>query len=195
MLYDLKTILGLIAVGMTVWAHLPYFVHTLRGTNKPHVFTWVIWSLLTGIAFAAQVAGQAGPGAWVTGVTGVICVAITIVAFRQGEKDITRSDWIMFIAGLAAIPAWVLTSDPFWSVLIVVGIDACAFWPTFRKSWHKPHEENSFMYGFNIPRHSVALCALETVSPVTALYPATLLVLNVIMYAMLKLRRRTMAQA
>ncbi len=188
---DPKTLLGITAVLMTVAAHIPYFLTTLKGTNKPHIFTWVIWSLLTFIAFAAQVAGHAGPGAWVTGVTGLICVIITVVAFRQGEKHITRGDWIMFLCGLAAIPAWMVTSNPLWSVLIVVAIDASAFWPTFRKSWNNPHQENSFMYGFNIPRHIIALCSMRELSFITASYPAMLLAMNLIMYVMLKTRRRT----
>lgn len=191
---DYKAYLALLAVGMTVAAHIPYLATTLKGTNKPHIFTWVIWSLLTFIAFAAQITGGAGPGAWVTGVTGLICLVITAAALRTGERDITRSDWVMFIAGLAAIPVWAVTSDPLWSVIIVVGIDAAAFWPTFRKSWHRPFEENSFMYGFNIPRHCASLLSLQVFSPVTALYPGMLLVMNTVMYIMLKLRRRLAVQ-
>jgi chromate transport protein ChrA len=190
MIPDPKTLLGIAAVLMTVAAHIPYFLTTLNGTNIPHIFTWVIWTLLTFIAFAAQVAGNAGPGAWVTGVTGLICVIITIAAFRQGEKHITRGDWIMFIAGLAAIPAWMVTSNPLWSVLIVVAIDASAFWPTFRKSWHRPHQENSFMYGFNVPRHIIALSSMQELSFITASYPAMLLAMNLVMYVMLKTRRK-----
>lgn len=189
---DTKTILGLLAVLMTIWAHIPYLLQTLRGTNKPHVFTWVIWTLLTGIAFAAQLTGQAGAGAWATGVTCVICLIITIAAIKHGEKDITRSDWAMFLLGLAAIPLWLATSDPVWSIWLVTLIDCSAFYPTFRKSWLKPHEENSFMYGFNIPRHVMTLAAISNFSLVTALYPAALLAMNVIMYVMLKLRRQSL---
>lgn len=187
--FDYKTVLGLVAVCMTIAAHIPYLLTTLKGSNKPHVFTWVIWTFLTWIAFAGQVAGGAGAGAWVTGVTGAICVVITAATLRRGEKDITASDWIMFLCGLTAIPAWLITNDPVWSIVIVTGIDCSAFYPTFRKSWLRPHEENSFMYGFNIPRHMVALSALGHISLTTALYPAALLAMNVIMYVMLRSRR------
>jgi hypothetical protein len=77
-------------------------------------------------------------------------------------------------------------------MLVVTGIDCAAFWPTFRKSWRAPHHENSFMYGFNIPRHMITIAALQTVSPTTAIYPAALLAMNAIMYAMLKARRRAL---
>lgn len=189
---DYKVALGLIAVAMTIWAHIPYFLDTIKGINKPHIFTWIIWSLLTFIAFAAQISGGAGIGAWVTGVTGLICVAIMVAAFHKGEKYITRSDWIMFLAGLSAIPVWIATDDPLLAVIIVTAIDVAAVYPTFRKSWEKPWEENSFMYGFNIPRHVCSIASLQILSPVTALYPAGLLLMNIVMYIMLKARRKTL---
>jgi hypothetical protein len=189
MMEDYKIVLGSIAVIMTIWAHIPYFFETLKGTNKPHVFTWIIWTLLTGIAFAAQLEGKAGPGAWATGITALICVIITVAAIRNGSKDITRTDWVMFLGGLLAIPLWMLTDNPVWSIWIVTLIDCSAFYPTFRKSWHRPMEENTFMYGFNIPRHTLTLAAISTVSVTTVLYPAALLLMNALMYLMLKLRR------
>lgn len=179
---------------MTVWAHIPYLFHTVRGTNKPHIFTWVIWTLLTGIAACAQWAGGAGAGGWVTFFTAAMCVAILLATLRNGEKHITRGDWIMFLAGLAAIPVWALTDNPVWSVWIITLIDLAATYPTFRKSWLRPHEENSFMYGLNIPRHAVGLMAIEIYSVTTTLYPAALLFMNIVMYAMLKMRRMHLAR-
>lgn len=186
---DYKAILGIAAVAMTVAAHLPYLRATLRGDTRPHLFTWIIWTLLGFIAFAGQVAGRAGPGCWVTGVTAVICVVITAAAWRQADRHATRGDWVMFLGGLAAIPLWLVTNDPLWSMILVCLIDGSAFVPTMRKAWHRPDQENSFMYGFNLPRHVVALAALRDVTLTTALYPAMLLAMNGATYAMLKLRR------
>lgn len=144
---------------------------------------------MTFIAFAAQLSGGGGMGAWVTGVTSIVCLIISIAAWRKGEKNITRGDTIMFIAGLSAIPVWAMTSDPLLAVIIVTVIDVSAVYPTFRKAWHKPFEENSFMYGFNVPRHMLSIASLQTLSWVTALYPAALLLMNAVMYVMLKFRR------
>lgn len=188
--FDYKITLGVIAAAMTIWAHVPYLLQTIKGTNKPHVFTWVIWTVLTGIAACAQWAGGAGAGSWVTFFTAAMCVAILFATLRNGEKHITKSDWVMFLAGLTAIPAWTLTDDPVWSVLIITLIDLAAIYPTFRKSWIKPLEENSFMYGLNVPRHMIGLMAIQHYSVTTTLYPAMLVVMNLGMYAMLKMRRK-----
>jgi len=192
MLADYKIWIGIIAAVMTLAAHIPYLIDTWRGTNKPHMFTWIIWTLLTFIMLAAQVTGGAGAGAWSTGMVLIPCGAIMFLSFTwRGEKDITRSDWIMFVAGIASIPLWAVTDDPLWSVVLICAIDALAFGPTFRKAWRKPHEEATFMYGLNVPRHALATLAISHYSLVTALYPVMLVVMNAAMYLMLKLRRRT----
>lgn len=186
---DIKTYLGITAALMTVAAHVPYLRHTFNATNKLHIFTWIIWTILTGIAFCIQWSEQAGPGAWVTGLTAIICLIITLAALRSGEKNITRSDWFMFLAALTAIPLWAVTNSPLVSIILVTVIDCSAFVPTCRKSWHKPFEENSFMYGFNIPRHVISIFSIANLSVVTALYPCGLLLMNIITYVMLKMRR------
>jgi exosortase/archaeosortase len=186
---DYKIICGSIAAALTFVAHIPYIVTILRGTNKPHMFTWIIWTLLTFIVLAAQIVGGAGPGAWSTAAVLLPCLVITALSITRGEKNITRADWAMFIAGIAAIPVWILTSNPLWAVVIVVAIDALAFGPTFRKSWDKPFEENSTMYGVNIIRHSFSIAAIALYTTVTALYPIMLLVMNTSMWLMLMARR------
>jgi hypothetical protein len=75
-------------------------------------------------------------------------------------------------------------------VWIITLINLAAIYPTFRKSWIKPLEENSFMYGLNVPRHMISLMAIQHYSVTTTLYPAMLVVMNLGMYAMLKLRRK-----
>ena len=193
MLSDYKTFIGIIAVIMTLAAHIPYMRDTWRGTNKPHMFSWIIWTLMTIIILVAQIVDGAGAGAWSTAVVLIPCVFVTVLSFTwRGEKYITRSDWAMFLTGIATIPLWIVTEDPLWSVIIICAIDALAFGPTFRKGWAKPHEEATFMYGLNIPRHALSTLAISNYSLVTALYPVMLVVMNTAMYLMLKARRRVL---
>ncbi|MCB1538025.1 MAG: hypothetical protein H6865_02580 [Rhodospirillales bacterium] len=187
---DLKSWFGALAALLAVLAHVPYFIAILRGTNRPHIFTWIIWTLLTVIAASAQIVGAAGPGAWSTVVTAFMCVAITAATVKKGERDITRADWLMFAAGTAALPVWMLTSDPLWAVVIVTVIDALAFGPTIRKSWRRPDQENITMYAVNLVRHCLAIAAIAQYSLVTTLYPAMLLAMNMVMFVMLTSRRR-----
>ena len=164
-------IIGLITVIIGVALHVPYLMQTIKGSIKPHPFTWILWTLLTWIAFAAQWADGAGPGAWATGVVGLFCIAITVASIRYGFANIKRSDVIMFVIGLMTIPLWIVTKDPTWSVIIVVTIDLIAFAPTYRKSYHNPYDEPLYLYSLNVIRHGLTLFAIVNFTVATALFP------------------------
>ena len=177
---------GMIAQGLYLW-------HIFRRTIKPHIFSWVIWGLLGLIGFAAQVAANAGPGCWAMGVSSALCLVIASAGLFYGEKSITRGDWICFILLLSAIPAWMATNNPLWAVIIVSAIDTGAFYPTFRKSWMAPHQESAASFLLYALQTLLSLAALESFTWTTALYPATILTMNIILTSTLFCRRRLLA--
>ncbi|MBF0471260.1 MAG: hypothetical protein HQL48_07770, partial [Gammaproteobacteria bacterium] len=67
-----KPSLSLLAIGLTLFGFVPYIRGILRGTVKPHVFSWVIWGISTAVVFFAQVVGHGGVGAWPVGVSAII---------------------------------------------------------------------------------------------------------------------------
>jgi len=185
--------LGGIATAIALAGYIPYFRDLHAGTTKPHAFSWLVWALLTGIAFAGQVADAAGPGAWVTGFTAVVCFAVFLFALFVGEKQITRFDWVCLGLSLSAIPLWVVTATPLWSVLLITIIDAVEFLPTFRKSYFKPWEETAVTYFLSSVEFVVALTALEKFSVVTVLYPLSLVLMNGAFVVMLVQRRQQLS--
>jgi hypothetical protein len=169
---------------------IPYIRDVLKGTTRPHLFTWLVWSLMTSMAFLAQVIGGGGPGAWVTGCVAALATVVFVLSISHGETRRTRLDWLSLGGcGIAAI-AWLLTSDPTLSVVLVTAIDATAFAPTLRKSWMKPREETLVTHALSMIKHGLSIIALTRLSIVTGLYPATLLVMNVFLVTLLVTRRR-----
>ena len=90
-----KEIFGYLSLIFALMSYAPYMWSTWKGKTRPHVFTWVIWTLLMTIGTAGQYAGGAGPGAWSTTFTAISCFTIAILAVRQGDKNITRHDVII----------------------------------------------------------------------------------------------------
>ena len=189
---DLRIACGIAAVIIGLAGYAPYFYGIYKQRTRPHVFSWFIWGVLTGIAFAIQIKSGAGAGAWITGFTTLACLTIAAVALRHGEKTITRSDWLTFIAAMASIPLWLLTKDPLYSVLLISVIDALGFYPTFRKTWHKPWEETLISHFMNGAKWIFALAALEQISMNTAFYPFTLVFLNFAFVALALWRRQAL---
>ncbi|MDD9912239.1 MAG: hypothetical protein OXR68_04835 [Alphaproteobacteria bacterium] len=182
-------IIGTITVIAAIVTYLPYLRDTIRGKVKPHPFSWTIWVLLTAIAYIVQVIDGAGPGAWMNAAVLAICVFIIICSFKNGFKNITLFDKVVFGIGLASIPLWIVTSDPLWSVILVSFANTIAYIPTFRKSYNKPHEEALYLYSINLFRHGLSITALANFALTTALFPAVLSINNGALAIFLIIRR------
>jgi hypothetical protein len=188
-----KESLTVVGIGMTVYALGVYLFAVLRKKTKPHAFTWFVWALLTGIAFAVQFSKDAGPGLWVTGFTALGCFIIFLFSLRVTDKDIAKSDWVAFVIALVALGIWALTKQPLWSIILISGIDAIAFYPTFRKSWAKPEQENLTAFIVGGLKFLVSIVALESFSLTTYLYPATIAFMNLAFAVMLIMRRKALS--
>ncbi|PPE74930.1 hypothetical protein C3942_04430 [Solimonas fluminis] len=186
-----KELLSAAGIALTLAIFLPYALSVHRGRTRPHVFSWVIWALGTFVVFLAQLAGGAGIGAWPIGVSGLITMAIAVLAWRRrADLEITRGDRLFFAAALAALPCWLLTSDPLWAVVILTGVDLAGFGPTFRKAWQRPCEEPLWFYALGAVRNLLVLLALERCSATTALFPAAVGLACVALVILLAWRRR-----
>ena len=185
----LKDMFGLLSLVLSVVSYVPYARSIFVANTKPHAFTWLVWGAVMAIAFVAQLLDKAGAGSWATGLSAAFCLGIGVVALFRGEKHITRGDWIALVITLLAIPLWVVTSDPLWSVLLVTGIDAVAYYPTFRKSYAKPDEELAFKYVLTVIRYLFSLLALEHYTVVTSVYQLVSIVMEMAIVVMLLWRR------
>lgn len=190
-----KELLSLLGMFLAVYCLLPYYRGIFAGTNKPHIYSWIIFAIITGIAAAVQFAEGAGPGKWVLALNAFMCLTIVLLSLRYGEKDIRHSDKIALALALLAIPVWLLTNNPLWAVLMAMGIEVFACYPTLRKSWGKPHEEVAQTWFLSSCMFAVSVMALERISFVTAAYPAFVALINFMMVVMLLWRRRVMASA
>lgn len=187
---DLKTFLGIVAVVIGFLGYLPYILNVVRGTTKPHPFSWIVWAVLEAIAFFAQLASHAGPGAWVTGFSMIIAIGIAFYSLRTNRSAIQTLDVIAFCGALLGIVLWRITGDPLTAIVLVVISDALGFVPTFRKSWLRPHEETLTEYGLASLKFIVALFALQTFTITNWLYPVSLIITNGAFVIMSVIRRR-----
>lgn len=191
---DYKIILGIIAAAVGFIGYIPYFRDIFKGKTKPHVFSWFVWCLLTGIAFFAQIAEGAGPGAWVTGFAAITCLVVAVLAIFRGEKKITLSDWLSFIGALLGLLLWRLTDNPMLAVILITITDALAFVPTIRKAYYKPYEETIAAWLSYSLKFFIGLMALESYNVTTMLYPSALAVMNGSFALMLYVRRKKFSQ-
>lgn len=191
---DYKQVLGAVAIAIGIAAYIPYFRDLFRGKTKPHVFSWILWGIITFTGFFASLSRGGGAGVWVELFTGSMCFFIAIYALFKGERNITFTDWISFLGAGVALALWAITKEPLTAIVLVLVIDALGFVPTFRKSYAKPYEETLISYLLNGIKFIPALFALGSFNLTTALYPAYLVVANFAFVTMLIVRRKALNQ-
>ncbi len=189
-MYDYKAIFGIAAVVIGLVSYIPYYRDILRGTTKPHPFSWFAFALLMGITFFAQIFTGAGPGAWVTGISAIAVFGIAVLSILKGHREVTTFDWFCFAGALLGVVLWRTTDNPLWAVVIVTITDAIAFAPTYRKAYLRPHEETVSLFVLSAAKYLISLFALVSFNLSTALFPVSLVLTNTVFAIVIVYRRR-----
>lgn len=170
-----KETLSLAAIALTFVAFIPYIRSIFNQHTKPHVFSWLIWSITTFIFFFAQLDDGAGVGAWPTGVSACITSFVAYLAYlKKADISISKTDSLFFVAAIASLILWYFTSEPLSAVVVLTLIDTLGFAPTFRKVYDQPYQEDRAFYALIALRNIIAISALEHFSATTVLFPAVI---------------------
>lgn len=187
---NMSIMFGILGTIVSLAAFIPYFKSIVTGQTKPHIFTWLIWTLVTGIAGLGQYVSGAGPAAWCTLAITATCIVTFFISLKHGTRDITRFDWLCLLTSLAAIPIWLFTQDPTISICIVTGIELVGFFPTFRKTWFDPFSESMAYFMLCVVKYALAVAAVERWTIATAIYPTVTLIAVVAFCVFMYVARR-----
>ncbi len=175
---DYRIVLGIIATLIGLFSYIPYFRDLILKKTKPHVFTWLIWGVLTAIAFVAQLSANGGPGAWVNGITTITCFVNVGFALKYGKKNIKPIDVLCLSLAVIAICWWIFAKDALVSIILVTIADILGFIPTFRKAYSDPYSETLITYFLSSTKYLISLFALINFSQVTIIFPLYLVIAN-----------------
>jgi len=192
---EYRHIVGLVSVILQIGCLLPYYLKIFKREIHPHIFTWFLWGLMSGITLTVQLYEHAGAGAWLSAVNTIECLSISVLSFWFGKRHIAKSDWVCLIAALMSIPAWLLTDNPFWSVLIVCGINLLGSLPTFRKSWVHPKDDYALTFFLGAVASFLSVVALQQFTFTSALYPLFIGTSNLILVVLITWRGQSLRSA
>lgn len=142
------------------------------------MYSWLIWAILAFIGYAAQVSAHAGPGAWNTGFTGVVCFAVFLMAIKYGERRLSKIDAFLLIMAFLAIIARLLIGNFVLAILLTTFAALIGFALTIKKAYRHPREENQITFSINSLRSFISLFALNLISFVTFFYPFCMMLAN-----------------
>jgi hypothetical protein len=189
---DYKLVIGIIAAIIGLISYIPYLRDCAKKKTRPSVYTWMIWTIMTLIAFIAQLKYGAGPGSFVLGIQALINVAVLVFAFRNNlrKRKINWVDKTCFSLAVLAIILWSLTGQGIYAIVLVTLADALAFTITIKKTYFFPYEETLITYVFAGIKHFLAIVAMGSYSLTTTLFPAYLVIFNIIFVTLALIRRK-----
>ncbi|MEK7156568.1 MAG: hypothetical protein AAB790_02055 [Patescibacteria group bacterium] len=190
MIYDYHVVLGAIAASLVLVGDSLYIWSIIKGSTKPHVFTWLIYVIIDGTIFVVQVLEGGGAGSWVLGTAVVANSIITVLAIFKGEKNIRPIDWVCLVGAGLGIVLWSVTENPLSAVVVLTVVNTIALIPTFRKSFVRPNEESISVWIVDVVRFSLGIAALQVLTVTTALFPAGVVAVNALLVVTILLRRR-----
>lgn len=189
---DIKTILGIIAALLALFSSYLYIRDIFKGNTKPHTYTWLIWSIVTTIAFLGQWVSGGGAGSWATGVAAIVTIGTLLLSLNgnYGTKDITNFDKICLVLAIISILPWLLVKSVLWSVILATLIDLIAFFPTMRKTWHAPKSESLGSMYVDAVKHALSMFSMGRYSVITLIYPLSVLITKFIIIGEIVFLRR-----
>lgn len=186
----LKLFFGILSILPAVVAYYLYFRDMFAGKTKPHAFSWLIWTILAGIGFFAQVSADAGIGSWTTGMTSVACFIVFCFSIYIGDTRPTRFDWILLTLALGSLTLLLVVRSKELALCLTLAALVAGFAMTIRKAYKKPSEENGRAFLLNALKFLPAIPALNSFSFLTVAYPLVAGLGNAAVALTVYLRRR-----
>ena len=195
MSYELLQAFGLASGVLSVLAYLPYIKDTLSGATRPKRASWLIWSVLSIIAFFSQVYEGASHSLWFAGAQMSGTVTVFVISIWRGTGELTRTGdhWVLAAAAMGLV-LWYYTSSAAYALAITIGISLLGGALTVCKSFRAPGTETMSTWGLSFVAAVCAILAVGSVDWLLLAYPIYLFVLNGAIVAALLIGRAKAAQ-
>jgi hypothetical protein len=189
---DSAPILGLLGALVGVADSLPYLRDTVRGSTRPHRGTWLIWSLLAFLAYAAQWADGASWSIALTATQAVFTGLIFALAIRRGEGGWTRADLALISIAFAGVAGWIVARQPVIAVACVIVADLSATAMMVPKAYRDPGSETLSTFALASVAGALAAGAVGELNVSLLLYPVYYCVANGFVALLLHVRRESL---
>ena len=122
---------------------LAYLIDTVKGKVKPNRVSFLLWSIVPFIAFAAQVKQGVGLESLMTFSTGFLPLTTFIASFvnKKAEWKVTRYDLICGFLSIVGLILWMITKVGNVAIFFSIVADGFAAVPTIVKAYKYPDTE------------------------------------------------------
>lgn len=154
---------------LSLFGSVYYCLSIIRGSVRPNLVTWSLWTAAPLIGFFAQLDAGVGLPAVMTLSMGAgpLMVTITSLVARRFFARFTRFDLACGLVAVIAIAVWVGLGDAPLAVWFAVAADGIAALPTLIKAWRHPYSENAIFYSIAAVGATITLLTISVWTPET----------------------------
>jgi hypothetical protein len=178
LLADWRTALGLLAGLITLAAIIPYISDILRGSTRPNLVTWFLWTLNGSILASAQYTAGASWTLSVLVASNVSTAIVTLLAVLYGQRKYGTIDAICFVMAILAMAGWWWTKNPLTAIVLGVLAEIFAVSPTIAKTYKAPDSETPFTYWATSFATVLSVMASTKFDTANLLFPVYSIVVN-----------------
>lgn len=167
---------GIIALGLSIAANIPYIVETVKGDVKPERVSWFIWTLL-GLTYFWAAILENGAVLFTAGeLIGPVVALLLSLKYGVGGKS--KFDIVMLMCALTAI-VWLWTTErALVGLLLALTADGIASVLTIRKLHIDPSSESRWAWGLFAISGIFALLSLTNWTFETLMFPVYVILVS-----------------
>jgi hypothetical protein len=168
-----------LAGAVQVSSIVPYVRDMLRGTTRPNVVSWSLWTLLQVIAIFAQLsAGASWSIVLLFAMTFNTSLVVVLCLMGYGYTKYGLVDYACFAFALGAILLWQATNEPLVALVLAVVADLIAALPTIVKTIRDPYSEIPLAWSLGGFSGLLGIISLTRFDVANLIYPVYILVTN-----------------
>jgi hypothetical protein len=178
--------LGSIAGVGQALAVIPYVKDVLRGTTRPNIVSWSLWTLAVLITLAAQItAGASWPALILVGATVANVTVIVLALFGYGYTKFGTVEWICLFLSLAALIFWRITEQPLVAIGFAITADCIAYIPTLVKTYKDPFSETAVYWLLLVVTDLMAIASTTLFNAANLAFPIYYASINTVLFGLI----------
>ncbi|MEM9343131.1 MAG: hypothetical protein AAGA87_08810 [Pseudomonadota bacterium] len=162
----------MVSGALSAVAFLPYILDTLRRQTQPERASWLIWSVLSTIAFFSQVYEGATTSLWFVAVQVSGTILVCLLSVKRGVGGfMRRSDRWILIAAALGLMLWYFTSSAAYALAVTISISLLGGSVTVLKAYFEPRTETFSTWVLFLIASALALFSVGELDWVLLAYP------------------------
>jgi len=175
--------LGYVSGILIILSFVPYLRGIFRKETRPERASWLIWSLLGGIATFTQLAKGASHSLWLPALQTIGDLAIFLLAIKYGMGGLLKRDKIALAAVGLSLILWYFTQEAAVALFIVIFIDAVGAVLTILKTHEHPTTEPMSSWVLTCLAGFVGIFAVGEFDAILLAFPVYIFVANLAIIA------------